>query len=136
MPCPATSYAMPGTDTCSAPICLRACYAMSGTDFGRYQRQRFRRPPRYAPTPSSYAICPMALLAYRTLLHQVRYWHAVSCYAMPGTDSVYAATSTGLQQCGTPARGSTPYRPTRSYAMSGTDLRDPVLVPVDFTEYG
>eukprot|EP00961_Rhodomonas_salina_P304364 3941573-Rhodomonas_salina.6 len=96
--CLRACYAMSGTDIGYGAICLRACYGMSGTDIGYGAR--------YQPQPAIYQVAvsyPTHLLCdfqyrdrawygaivLRTLLCDVRVW----CYAICGTEIAYGATS-------------------------------------------
>eukprot|EP00961_Rhodomonas_salina_P022002 296041-Rhodomonas_salina.2 len=86
-------YAMSGTDIACGTICPHFCYAMSGTDLAYPATSHCGGPKwRWVPnTSSAYAAatrCPQT----HASRPQRTWYHPTECYAMSGTDIKYAAT--------------------------------------------
>eukprot|EP00961_Rhodomonas_salina_P185024 2498234-Rhodomonas_salina.5 len=107
---------MSGSDIAHAATCLRACYAMSGTELAYAATSALARrvcgcqASRSAPLPA-YRLATRSPksgtdIAYAAIcLRAVRYCHSVCCY-LPGT-VMGVASYRGLRAC---------------YAMSGTEV--------------
>eukprot|EP00961_Rhodomonas_salina_P183033 2471022-Rhodomonas_salina.1 len=103
---------MSGTEVAYGASCLRASYAMSGTDlvYGAMRCPVLRKPMgKVLPGPEGAQqldpLKPVTKLGWvrspTTALRDVRYWHSVLCYAMFGTDVVCGDNVLCSVICGT-----------------------------------